>query len=78
MHAIDEWDEAGITKGVRRSVLRLIEHRFGTIPDELKTRIDQLPEPQAEELLLAVLDFKTLGDAEAWFASHPPSAESLT
>lgn len=70
MKVIDQWDAAGIAKGVRQSVLRLLSHRFGPIPAEMADRIAMLDEPAMEELLVAILTFGSLKEVQAWIAAH--------
>jgi hypothetical protein len=70
VQVVDMWEQSGIAKGVRQSVLRLLERRFGPVPKELKQRLELLDDPVLDEFLLAVLDFHSLADADVWLASR--------
>lgn len=45
---------------------RLLERRFGSLPAELKARLEGLPLESLEELSEALLDFQNLGDFQSW------------
>ncbi|TYQ29206.1 DUF4351 domain-containing protein [Pseudanabaena sp. UWO311] len=49
-------------------VLRLLTHKFGTLPPKLHTRITRLHIPRLESLAEAILDFQSLADLELWFS----------
>ncbi len=55
---------AGLAKGreqARRETARLfLEHRFGALPAPVLDRLDAWPAERLEELLLAVIDAKSL------------------
>ncbi|NJR38049.1 MAG: DUF4351 domain-containing protein [Leptolyngbyaceae cyanobacterium CSU_1_4] len=52
-------------------VTRLIRRRLGQeLPEEIKSRLSQLPLPVLEDLSEALLDFRSLGNLEQWLASH--------
>ena len=76
VEVIDEWDAAGIAKGLRqgmaRGAIHLLSHRFGQLPAALTDQINQLSEPVLDELLVAVLDFGELQDAKDWLSRRPP------
>jgi hypothetical protein len=75
VEAIDEWDAAGIAKGVRRgiaiSAVRLLSNKFGLLPEVLINRIHDLPEPVLDNLLDAILNLKDLQEVENWLAQNP-------
>jgi hypothetical protein len=77
VEVIDEWDAAGIAKGLRqgmaRSATHQLTHRFGQLPSALSDQINKLSEPALDELLVAVLGFEELHDAEDWLARRPPA-----
>jgi len=50
-------------------VIRLLQRRFGEIPQNLEETIRQLPVERLEDLGLALLDFDTLTDLDNWL--HP-------
>jgi Domain of unknown function (DUF4351) len=47
-------------------ILRLLTRRLGSLPDALRTQVEQLPLPQLEALAEALLDFQSPADLEAW------------
>lgn len=72
VEVIDEWDAAGIAKGLRQgraqgAVLQLT-HKFGPLSKPLTSRIDALPQGVLDRLLIAILDFKDIHDVENWLA----------
>jgi flagellar biosynthesis/type III secretory pathway protein FliH len=50
-------------------VIRLLQRRFGEIPQNLEETIRNLPVERLEDLGLALLDFNTLTDLDNWL--HP-------
>jgi predicted transposase/invertase (TIGR01784 family) len=50
--------------------LRLLNRRLGTIEPNLLSQIQQLPNPQIEELIEASLDFATAQDLVLWLETH--------
>jgi predicted transposase/invertase (TIGR01784 family) len=58
----------GIAEGEARMVMRLLSRRFGEIPAELRTQIQQLTVPQLEDLGEALLDFTSIVDVETWLS----------
>lgn len=51
-------------------VLRLLVRRVGTLDEEVRGRVQQLSNPQLEDLSEALLDFVALADLLAWLESH--------
>ncbi|HEY2588905.1 MAG TPA: DUF4351 domain-containing protein [Tepidisphaeraceae bacterium] len=74
VEVIDEWDAAGIAKGLRQGraqgAVLLLRHRFGPLSEALADRIDALPQPVLDRLLIAILNFNGLQDAENWLAQN--------
>uniref|UniRef100_B8HN48 DUF4351 domain-containing protein n=1 Tax=Cyanothece sp. (strain PCC 7425 / ATCC 29141) TaxID=395961 RepID=B8HN48_CYAP4 len=62
--------EAGLELGERSLVLRLLNRRFGELPDNLQQSIDSLSLSQIENLAEALLDFTTLADLQTWLEQH--------
>ncbi|MFM6480708.1 MAG: DUF4351 domain-containing protein, partial [Microcystis panniformis] len=50
-------------------VIRLLQRRFGEIPQNLEETIRNLPVERLEDLGIALLDFNTLTDLDNWL--HP-------
>ena len=71
-----EGRELGHEEGRRReaSVLasRLLERRCGSIDVPTSARIEALSLPQLEELALALLDFRGVGDLQTWLEQLEP------
>jgi Domain of unknown function (DUF4351) len=61
-----EGRQEGETIGEARMVVRLLNRRFGEVPNQLVVRIQQLTISQLEELGEALLDFDTIGELETW------------
>jgi hypothetical protein len=71
MQIVTSWMQEGIDQGIERErslVVRLLTKRVGTLPSEVRDRIDQLPIDQVEALGEALLEFRTLTDLEAWLS----------
>jgi hypothetical protein len=73
VEVIDEWDAAGMRKGIAKTAVRQLTHKFGPLPTALLTRINALPEDDLDELAVAVLDLGDLQKVEDWLARHPAS-----
>jgi len=58
--------QEGRKEGLVTIVLRLITHKFGTLPPKLHTRISRLQIPRLESLAEAILDFESVADLELW------------
>ena len=63
-----EGRQEGRKEGLVAIVLRLLTHKFGTLPPKLHTRITRLHIPRLESLAEAILDFQSLADLELWFS----------
>ncbi|MBW4528179.1 MAG: Rpn family recombination-promoting nuclease/putative transposase [Phormidium tanganyikae FI6-MK23] len=61
-----EAKEDGREEEGRGLVLRLLNRRFGVLPEPLSSQIANLSLAQIESLAEALLDFQTLSDLEAW------------
>lgn len=62
--------EEGREAGERSLIQRLLNRRFGAIPESLQTRIQQLPLRQIEALGEALLDFASLDELAQWVSQH--------
>jgi len=49
-------------------ILKLLQHRFGTLPTQTSMKIEQLSLEELESLGEALLDFSSVVDLEAWLA----------
>jgi hypothetical protein len=70
MPYITSVEQIGIEKGERSMVLGQLEHKFGLLPDRLRTQIDQRSPRQLAALGKALLDFAVIGDLEHWLAEN--------
>ena len=70
MQLTNEWIERGKAEGRQETVLKQLRHRFGRLPANFPRRIGKLSLPQLDELVEALLDFRTRADAEAWLADR--------
>jgi predicted transposase/invertase (TIGR01784 family) len=61
------WQE-GQQEGERSLILRLLNRRFGELPESVRSLIDTLSLTQLEALGEALLDFSSLTDVETWLA----------
>jgi predicted transposase YdaD len=69
-----EGEQIGEQRGAQREaaalILRQLAHRFGTLPEPLVTRIEQLPLEQLESLSVAWLDWQGVEDLEGWLRNQ--------
>ncbi len=68
-----EWLGQGLEQGREQEAVNLVARqltkRFGTIPEDLRSLISNLPLSRIEDLSEALLDFTNLTDLRAWLAS---------
>jgi predicted transposase YdaD len=72
----EEGRELGLEEGRRREAsalaLRQLERRCGSLEAPTSSRIEALSLPQLEELALALLDFRGVGDLQTWLEQLEP------
>jgi predicted transposase YdaD len=61
--------QQGREEGHRSLVLLLLEQRVGQLPSGLRDRLSQLNLTQLEALAIALLNFSTSAELEAWLDS---------
>ncbi len=65
----EEGRQEGLQEGQQKQavamLLRLLQRKFGSLPDQLQQRVGILSTAQADELTLALLDDLTVGEVEA-------------
>lgn len=70
MQIVTSWMEEGIEQGKQQAttslVMRQLPRRVGTLTPELQERVQQLSLTQLEDLAVALLDFSSVADLEAW------------
>ena len=59
-----------IERGIERITLAQLERVCGGLDSELRVQVEALPLAKAEELALALLDFRSVADLQAWLATH--------
>ncbi len=62
--------ERGFERGVEQVTLALLERVCGGLDSRLRVQVEALPLAKAEELALALLDFRSVADLQAWLATH--------
>ena len=62
---------------LRKNIALMLEHRFGALSPQTREGLETLPAEFLEELLIAVLDFKDVSEADAWIAQHRDSAHEV-
>ncbi len=63
---IEEGVKQGLRDGEVRLVLRMLKSKFGALPEPLTGKITGLELSQLEDLGVALLDFKTMEEAQVW------------
>ena len=58
--------------------IRQLEHRFGPMSPEIRNLVDNLPYDALDELGIAILDFHSLAEAEAWLTRHRQDSSIAT
>ncbi|WP_026731275.1 DUF4351 domain-containing protein [Fischerella sp. PCC 9605] len=70
MQIVTSWMEEGIEQGKQQAtlslIMRLLPRRVGALTPELQERVQQLSLTQLEDLAVALLDFSSVADLEAW------------
>ncbi|WP_199313743.1 Rpn family recombination-promoting nuclease/putative transposase [Leptolyngbya sp. FACHB-671] len=66
----EEGREEGREEATINLIVRLLTKRFGSLPQEVRSTISDLPLPVLEELSEALLDFSELADLQAWFVAR--------
>ena len=54
----------------RNGIALALEHKFGALPPATRAGIEKLPAEFLENMLVALLDFTQLSDADAWMSQH--------
>jgi hypothetical protein len=71
MHIMHEFEEVAVHRKMVKTTIRQLHHRFGATSPTLPERLQPLNLDQLDELSMAVLDFKSLTEAEEWIARQP-------
>jgi hypothetical protein len=67
---IERGIEQGIEQGIERVTLVQLERVCGGLDAARRERVAALPAPQAEELALALLEFRSVADLDIWLTAH--------
>ena len=57
-----QWKQEGLLEGLRLALLLHLETRFGTVPDAVRERINQLPLERTREVLAAAYRAQSLDE----------------
>jgi predicted transposase/invertase (TIGR01784 family) len=66
---IQEGKAQGVQEGKRSLLLKLLSRKLGTIPDEIKVRLDQLAPELLDLLTEALFDLESLEDVHNWLTN---------
>lgn len=66
VEVIDPW----VQQGMARGALRVLAHKFGQMPLSVSAQIEALPPRTLDNLMDALLDFKTIQDVENWLSQE--------
>lgn len=66
VEVIDPW----VQQGMARGALRVLAHKFGQMPLSVSAQIQALPPRTLDNLMDALLDFKTIQDVENWLSQE--------
>jgi predicted transposase YdaD len=70
---INEGLQEGLNRGVKREKqlgCRMLNHRVGELPEEVRVQVDALSPEQTKALGEALLDFERSTDLTDWLAVH--------
>jgi predicted transposase YdaD len=62
--------EQGLQKGEKMLVLRLLTRRLGELPSDVRSQIEQLSQPQLEQLEDRFFDLTTIADLYDWLQTN--------
>ena len=66
MQITTSWKEEGIKQGQVATILRLLNHKFGKISEQITTKIESLETTQLDSLTEELLNFQTIDDLISW------------
>lgn len=70
---LEEGVEQGLQQGALRQLLRMLEHRFGPVPAEVRERLEGLDIARLEELVDTALEVSSFDE----FLIHLPARREL-
>jgi len=70
-NVVDTSRQEGRDEGATRIVIRLLEKRFGQLPENVLVNIRLLAVDDSETLVEAQIDFDSVDDLKAWLAFRP-------
>ncbi len=69
---LQKGEQRGEQKGEQRTIIRLLNRRFGEIDSSLIDKIRMLTIEQLDNLADALLDFSDIADLVTWLNQHEP------
>jgi predicted transposase YdaD len=69
---LQKGEERGEQKGEQRTIIRLLNRRFGEIDSSLIDKIRMLTIEQLDNLADVLLDFADIADLVTWLNQHKP------
>lgn len=69
MEITTSWEQKGIVKGQVTTILRLLNRKLGTLPDEISIQIKSLESSQLDTLTEDLLLFESSEDLINWLAT---------
>ena len=69
---LQKGEQRGEQKGEQRTIIRLLNRRFGEIDSSLIDKIRMLTIEQLDNLADALLDFADIADLVTWLNQHEP------
>jgi predicted transposase YdaD len=64
----EEGKQEGRREGELRTILRILDRKFGTLPPQLVSQISALPIERLDDLADAVLDLQNLDELVRWLS----------
>lgn len=73
MELTTSWEQKGIAKGQKEgqvaTILRLLNRKFGSLPEDLALSVKSLEPSQLDVLTEDLLDFQSIDDLQNWLSS---------
>jgi hypothetical protein len=68
MQLTTSWKEEGRQEGQSNTILRLLNRKFGSLPNAIATQIESLETHRLDSLTEDLLDFNSLDDLNRWLS----------
>ena len=66
MQITTSWEQKGKLEGQKNTILRLLDKKFGSLPQQTVTTIKSLDAAQLDRLTEELLDFESIAELEQW------------